>query len=57
MIWSIVLGVIAYCLIASAGYESAQREIGRYSDRIALVAHIMGIAALASSIYLAANSN
>ena len=57
MIWSIVLGVFAYLIIASAGYETAREQMSRHPDGTATPMHIVGLITLAASLYLAANSN
>lgn len=57
MIWSLIVGAVAYCLIASAGYETARNEMSRWPDSTAAILHILGLMALVGAIWLAANSN
>lgn len=57
MIWSLIVGAIAYCIIASAGYELARGEMTRWPDGTATVLHILGLIALIAALWLAANSN
>lgn len=57
MIWSLIVGAVAYCLIASAGYELARREMSRWPDGTAAILHVLGLAALIAALWLAANSN
>jgi hypothetical protein len=57
MIWSIVLAIVAYSIIASAGYESARQGFDRDARSVSVLLHVFGVVALSASIYLAANSN
>jgi hypothetical protein len=57
MIWSLIVGAVAYGLIASAGYELARAEMTRWPDGTATALHILGLIALLAALWLAANSN
>jgi hypothetical protein len=57
MIWSLIVGALAYFLIASAGYELARNEMTRWRDGTVVALHMLGLVALIAALWLAANSN
>jgi F0F1-type ATP synthase membrane subunit c/vacuolar-type H+-ATPase subunit K len=57
VIWSFIVGALAYGLIASAGYETARKEMTRWPDGVAAFLHVLGLIALVAALLLAANSN
>ena len=56
MIWSLIVAAAAYCLIASAGYETAHNELTDWPDGTATILHVLGLIALIVALWIA-NSN
>lgn len=57
MIWAVAVGVVAYFVIASAGYESARQDLIQYDEGYARILHVIGVVLSIVTLYLSSNTN